>query len=1719
MVFIWCLFILASASVIELNDGGTYIVESLSDYGSQDMFKFYIKEITLDDLTVSLTTYSDYSDPDMLLRMGSEPTSDYYDYSSYAWGSGSIVIPPNEIKPNQYCYIMVVCYSYCRYGITVSYASEIILQESIPIDGALNIGKQAIYIYTPGPKSDNTLKITVSQLSGHADMYVSIGKDSEPTSDNSELIDYKWDGSLEFSSSNFESSDVFKIAIMAYDLITYTILAKSSNANATMLQESVPIQGEVSTGAFAFYYISILSPNDTVSISLTMFSGDGDIYVRSGAMPSLTQYNFSSVHMGNENLVISGIDRKRIGSPTGKYYIGIYGYQHASFILIVKTSNTSVIELQSGIPQSGSVNQSLFEYYSLNFPSEDTSIIISFSVGSGNPDLYVRLCKQNLTKCFFTQNDLKNPVDIYSSIHLTGSESVEIPHLASSCPKSVQCAYLVGVYGVASYSTFTIVATTNKSDEIILREGRPTSNHLSENDYKYYKFTVINSTVYEVLFMLTPTYGDCDIYTCFNSLCSIENYDLFDKLSFNGGVEVDQVRYIRGVDSDSLTGTYHIMVFANEDTFFSIVAKESVPGKNSTIQIYPGHPQKDTIFNDPDRNYRIYFFPIHFTEETKQNIIITLSAITGNFSLYVANQLSNLDWKKEIFYYNWRNDVTNYSDPYYIINISPDDIWYKLDSTYLILVMGESYLADNTSTYVVGFTCGDANMILNEDVPITGVVMQNEYNYYTFPIHYKHEDVTISITALTGDPDMYISVDPLNPNPTYLEYDFISTTFGSEYITLVWEQGLKDKCPDMPDDYNFGDKTECNVYIGVHGFETSTYIIRVHPGKNMPMVLTLGQPINSNVNISSYNFYYTMVDTKIDVHVYLLPMIGDSDLFVNVIDSKKESDSTKWERPTREKSDYASQSSVMSEEIDISPKILENYCSSGTCIILSSVFCYSEVCTYSISVRQTEMQMLIENQATYGSVDIGYLYYSYYCDKESTNFLITVTSFGDGNPDMYISKGRDTRPNINSFVWYSNSWGGDSIMITSDDSYFEGKSMKGTYVIGITSEWGPSSFSIMVNNNPRPVISLISGVPQYGNATGAFNYYSFYNVIPQDITISITPTSGAGKFYANSYYDWGGDRYSSLPNNENNYWSSTKTRERYSLTINTTDPWFCTYCEIIIGIIADEGTFVYSITATNSMNITILQNGVVAKGEAPTDKWSVYSFEVLKSVDIDISVAPFSGHPNIYVSTSKDWTWESYGWMEYYAEDAITISINKNDPLFKVGTYYIIIQSYEFTTFSIVAHTREVPVSLVDGWPVSYALKMERNEYVQMRLIATRGRQVFCTLKGLGDFRPRVYAKFQEPFTKYENAGPTSFTKSYNESDYQEDYRQLTFSLTHDDGKTQLDLGIYSYQSLSEDYIGKFQISCSSSTQTTILRVGAMHIEMLDKDVIQRRYEMVTPSKGTLDAYVIPCIGDFKLEISSNWTLVMQETSDVAVSRMTDGIISGTINNADGRYYISVSSIDPSIPGAQIYELLSVFTKRGDPILKKLNPGKNGLLLWERKEKKNIIISWYPLENDTTPVKDSGAEYKVYFTKTKHTSMVTACGIHFYQSRGEVKYLGSTTETNIEVKLPDEKGFINIIAILPKSSTSPIKEIVYDPTEVLISDGPPNGGGGLLIFWILATLLFIAVVTSIYFYKKKKRIENVLNYEMSDVRNVASVTQYVSESPRKDPYAPLSNIN
>ena len=1033
--------------------------------------------------------------------------------------------------------------------------------------------------------------------------------------------------------------------------------------------------------------------------------------------------------------------------------------------------------------------------------------------------------------------------------------------------------------------------------------------------------------------------------------------------------------------------------------------------------------------------------------------------------------------------------------------------------------MAEKFLPDLSATFVVSYSAGSGAVHLSEDVPYTGVVAENMYSYFIFPVHFSHEDVTISVTTLSGDPDIFISVSPNNTKPTIEKSDFRSTSFGDEKITITWESGLKEKCPNLPKNHTFGNKTECKMYIGVYGFQITTFTIRVHPSKGLPILLNPGSSVFGNISKSEYAFYYSIVEAAKDIKVTLQSFNGDADLFVNIIDrSNGNNDVDKWNRPSKEKNDFSSQSTVMSEDIAIDSSKLTRMCPSKTCILLVSAYCFLESCGFMITVNQkNETQTLIENQPTYGvTVRDQFVYYSYYLAKDFENFMVTVTGLEGGNPDLYICKGRNIYPNGTYYHWMSNGWGSDSVLITKDDKFFNGGSMRGTYNIGVKDPFTSGSFSILVNNNPKSIQNLAQGIPQHGELeSSSIAYFSFSNYMMDDITITVTPLSGSVKLYVTTRENLINDIYSNLPSASNFKWSSDTSKDRYKISITTTTANFCIHCDYLIAVVSSSEPSTFSITAKNKLNFSVLQDGVPVRLEVEYGKLTLLKFEVLRKTDITISVTAYNSHPNIYVSKSKEMKFENYIRSAYYTKGVYNIHIGRNDEEFYIGTYYIGIDSSETTSIAVVAHTANMKISLVDGWPLFQSTESGISESVNFKFVPTSGSKVFCNLKTFSASKPQIFTLFTyigDRFTVDENNSTRTFGENSYIDLYSSEYEnssEIYMAFDHENTKPQLNLKVKSSSSVT------FQISCSASTQTMVVRLGSLHIEFIDSNVKSKQYELFVPKKGTLDVYVIPCTGEYQLNISSNWTVVNQDNPEVVVSRLTDGLLVGSINNAVGSFYASVTTLKTS-SSLQIFQFYTVFTEAKSVIPKTFRPGNNGLLTWEGKEEKQIEVSWEPVEDDSGKPIEKGTTFNVYFSEESSSNMLTSCGTHYYTARKKVKHLKSTEDLSALITLPSDKGFINVIALVPRNSSSPLKEIIYDPMEVLLIGRP--SGRGLLIFWLLATLLFVAVVVAIYFYRKKVAADSMLRYEMSDVRNMASISSQseMQSIKRKDPYERLS---
>ena len=351
--------------------------------------------------------------------------------------------------------------------------------------------------------------------------------------------------------------------------------------------------------------------------------------------------------------------------------------------------------------------------------------------------------------------------------------------------------------------------------------------------------------------------------------------------------------------------------------------------------------------------------------------------------------------------------------------------------------MGTEFGEDGTATYSITYTSGGGSTHLQEGIAWNDEVDDKEYKYYKFPINQNHEDINIVITALTGDPDLYVAVG--NKTPTKDNCDRAFSSYGSELGTLIWEEDLKEKCPDLPDEPIFGSQIHCDLYLGVYGFEKSSYSIKITGRKDLPSQLTLGDPEYGEIGKTEYRYYYLITSARKSIDLVLSPLEGDTDLFVNILDLSAAGDKVEdWTRPNKDEADRKSQSAVFNEEIDIGATEMTEKCPLGQCVLVIGVFCFDYTCQFNLNSSSDEMFTLAEGVPQQAHVEAGqYNKYRFYNDLDITNILISITVLDDGDPDLYVSKGRGNIPSLAQYDWSSATWGGEHLLISEEDEFFQ----------------------------------------------------------------------------------------------------------------------------------------------------------------------------------------------------------------------------------------------------------------------------------------------------------------------------------------------------------------------------------------------------------------------------------------------------------------------------------------------------------------------------------------------------------------------------------------------------------------------------------------------------------------------------------------------------------
>ena len=527
--------------------------------GQYRYFKFHVEHPS--DITVTLTPLT--SDCDLYISNQLErPTKDIryhrkkdsrgnYNESWYSARSGTRV---DEVviknAPSPYEYIIAV-YGYRNASFTIQGRSSddkiTNLGQGLPQGGEVDrLGWRYYRVMAP-TNERGILRVVTSTSEGKISLYANkcVGRSCGGV-DSAQVVDKRPGQGVyqDLTKCDVNSRDSFNGASLRIDVdaqtgedsiayiigvygevehseFTITALVTGGDGHSIItLQAGAAVSDIVMANEYSYYRFQVFDTHKDLTIAVTPFSGDPDIFVSLAPYANRTNSIWSHRSIGTDIVTIYEDDERacKVSSetPVCEYFIGVEGYHEVStYTIMAYLNDNTPITLQRGIPQSGHVNQTEGRYYSFTITNKHENLMLSLTPNDdGDPDLYVQLGSNRSHMV-----GRKNGHYDFSSSNWREQETIEIVH---TDPKFIEycgfipagetewsCPVNIFVYGFRT-SSFDLVATTNDI-ATRLRDWRALPATVEARGVEYFEFDV-DQPGRDTYIILTPTNGDVDLY-------------------------------------------------------------------------------------------------------------------------------------------------------------------------------------------------------------------------------------------------------------------------------------------------------------------------------------------------------------------------------------------------------------------------------------------------------------------------------------------------------------------------------------------------------------------------------------------------------------------------------------------------------------------------------------------------------------------------------------------------------------------------------------------------------------------------------------------------------------------------------------------------------------------------------------------------------------------------------------------------------------------------------------------------------------------------------------------------------------------------------------------------------------------------------------------------------------------------------------------------------
>lgn len=762
--------------------------------------------------------------------------------------------------------------------------------------------------------------------------------------------------------------------------------------------------------------------------------------------------------------------------------------------------------LTNGIPYNDTLggNNVADRTYSVYISSGAGDVHITVTPTVGDPDLYVS-----------ADGIVPTPSSYQWYSNHFGADDILIrttdPNYCSGC------TYLITVHAFGrSLTSFVLLASTDSSITT-LQNAVPVSVSIALPTRQLFFQIPSQSSQSGLWIILTALSGDPDLYvSTVTQRPGPTNYQWCS------------TRY----GSDSLTiapicssCVYYISVFAADAR--SVLAQLTASFGN-VFSLVDGTPSSGSVGGGLLQYYSI---DVPTASTGTSNLTVTLTVTSGRaYMLMSANVMPNAT------YYTW-NTLSWVSTQQ--IQIVQNSTACPTSCTYFIGVAGVVVSGGSgTSNYnlLASVTADEyTHTILTSSVPITDSVAARQYHYYSYDATDNTVGLVFTLTALSGDPDLYISTLTAYPNTT--TYQYRSTNFGNDSVSIAADQvsvGM--------------------YYVAVYGFSSTQYSIVVSPNL-YTTVLINGVPQSGYVGVSQYTYYrfdLNQEDTGTTLTFTVTPQEGSNPIQV-VVGIE--------EPPTINNYIWTSNREVVITNAQPASYLI------GVYGYLTTYYTISAATSSVSNVLQAgvpiEDEIVTKGDSRYYSINVN--------EWNSNSILrIQVTPLSGGDPDLFVSTS-NVHPNITSFTWKGTATGGDSVNITGTDP---GACGLCTYYITVQSYTANDTYTIVAAFPPSDVIALTDGTIQNGDLDAAeYSYYSL--MVPpgaSSVAIYLNAESGSPQLYASTH---------AVPSSSSYMWEGTTVNSQSKILLTSSSPDFCSDCTYYISVYsADESSTFYVVAST-----------------------------------------------------------------------------------------------------------------------------------------------------------------------------------------------------------------------------------------------------------------------------------------------------------------------------------------------------------------------------------------------------------------------------------------------------------------------------------------------------------------------------------------------------------